>query len=131
MALDFNTLTAKEIYEMMEEKATSKQKKAFKQAAFVDVPEKVSVKVFDTNGNPVMFQVKDKAGNLKFKPNGEPVMRQKTQMVEKKGGKTRPVFSLLNAKWWLADNMPEELENLPERSDGEEKPKQGDLFKNW
>ena len=75
--------------------------------------------------------VKREDGYLYFIDKDGDVSRSVMARGGKKGGKTRPVFSLLNAKWWLADNMPEELENLPERSDGEEKPKQGDLFKNW
>ena len=132
MALDFTSLTAQQIHDLLEEKKiTKEQKQSFKKAAFVDKKEKVAVKIFANDGSPVMYQVKTADGSPKLDKNGNPVMRQKIEMVEKKDGKTKKVFSLLNAKWWVADNFPKELKNVPNRKENVEEEKAGDLFKDW
>ena len=132
MALDFTSLTAQQIHDLLEEKKiTKEQKQSFKKAAFVDKKEKVAVKIFANDGSPVMYQVKTADGSPKLDKNGNPVMRQKIEMVEKKDGKTKKVFSLLNAKWWVADNFQKELKNVPNRKENVEEEKAGDLFKDW
>jgi hypothetical protein len=72
---------------------------------------------------------KDKDGNPKFNDKGEPIMRQKIEMVEVAGGDSKATFSLLKAKWWFAENFPGEVENVPEKK--EKEATAGDLFANW
>ena len=129
MAFDFKHLKAEEIYKFMEEHASAKQKKDFKKEAFPVKTKKVSKKLYSADGEPIMYQLKDKAGNPKFNDNGEPIMRQKTEMVEVAGGDSKPTFSLLKAKWWFAENFPNEVENVPEKK--EKEATAGDLFANW
>ena len=50
-------------------------------------------------------------------------------MVEVAGGDSKPTFSLLKAKWWFAENFPNEVENVPEKK--EKEAPVGDLFANW
>lgn len=126
---DFKKLTAKQIYSYMEANATPEQKKAFKDASFLLRAKKISEKVFKADGSPVMYQVKDKKGNPKFDEKGNPIMRQKIRMVVIEGGKEERSFSLLDAKWWFADNFPGAVENVPER--GNTKEKESDIFKDW
>ena len=113
----------------MEEHASAKQKKDFKKEAFPVKTKKVSKKLYSADGEPIMYQLKDKAGNPKFNDNGEPIMRQKIEMVEVAGGDSKPTFSLLKAKWWFAENFPNEVENVPEKK--EKEATAGDLFANW
>lgn len=129
MAFDFKHLKAEEIYKFMEEHASAKQKKDFKKEAFPVKTKKVSKKLYSADGEPIMYQLKDKAGNPKFNDNGEPIMRQKIEMVEVAGGDSKPTFSLLKAKWWFAENFPNEVENVPEKK--EKEATAGDLFANW
>ena len=129
MAFDFKNLKAEEIYKFMEEHASAKQKKDFKKEAFPVKTKKVSKKLYSADGEPIMYQLKDKAGNPKFNDNGEPIMRQKIEMVEVAGGDSKPTFSLLKAKWWFAENFPNEVENVPEKK--EKEATAGDLFANW
>lgn len=129
MAFDFKHLTAEEIYKFMEDNATPAQKKAFKKEAFPMVAQKTSKKLFTADGEPIMYQLKDKNGNLQFNDDGTPKMRQRIEMVEVAGGEKKPTFSLLKAKWWFAENFPGEVVNVPEKKDKEATP--GDLFKNW
>ena len=129
MAYDFKHLTAEQIYKFMEDNATAKQKKDFKKEAFPARTKKVSKKLFTADGEPIMYQLKDKAGNPKFDDNGEPIMRQKIEMVEVAGGETKATFSLLKAKWWFAENFPNEVENVPEKK--EKEATASDLFANW
>ena len=128
MAFDFKHLKAEEIYKFMEEHASAKQKKDFKKEAFPVKTKKVSKKLYSADGEPIMYQLKDKAGNPKFNDNGEPIMRQKIEMVEVAGGDSKPTFSLLKAKWWFAENFPNEVENVPEKK--EKEATAGDLFAN-
>ena len=129
MAFDFKHLKAEEIYKFMEEHASAKQKKDFKKEAFPVKTKKVSKKLYSADGEPIMYQLKDKAGNPKFNDNGEPIMRQKIEMVEVAGGDSKPTFSLLKAKWWFAENFPGAVENVPEKKEKEKSAK--DLFANW
>ncbi len=129
MAFDFKHLKAEEIYKFMDENATPAQKKAFKKEAFPVKTKKVSKKLYSADGEPIMYQLKDKAGNPKFNDNGEPIMRQKIEMVEVAGGDSKATFSLLKAKWWFAENFPNEVENVPEKK--EKEAPVGDLFANW
>lgn len=129
MAFDFKHLKAEEIYKFMEEHASAKQKKDFKKEAFPVKTKKVSKKLYSADGEPIMYQLKDKAGNPKFNDNGEPIMRQKIEMVEVAGGDSKPTFSLLKAKWWFAENFPNEVVNVPEKK--EKEAPVGDLFANW
>ena len=129
MAFDFKHLKAEEIYKFMEEHASAKQKKDFKKEAFPVKTKKVSKKLYSADGEPIMYQLKDKAGNPKFNDNGEPIMRQKIEMVEVAGGDSKPTFSLLKAKWWFAENFPGEVVNVPEKK--EKEATAGDLFANW
>ena len=115
--LDFEKLTAQQIYDYMTEHATAEQKKKFKEAAFPTRTKKVSKKLFSADGQP------------KFDANGNPVMRQKIEMVEAAEGVSKPTFSLLNAKWWFADNFSEAVENVPER--GKKEAPASKLFENW
>ena len=109
MAFDFKHLKAEEIYKFMEEHASAKQKKDFKKEAFPVKTKKVSKKLYSADG--------------------EPIMRQKIEMVEVAGGDSKPTFSLLKAKWWFAENFPNEVENVPEKK--EKEAPVGDLFANW
>jgi hypothetical protein len=129
MAFDFKKLTAEEIHSFMEEHATAQQKKDFKKEAFPAQPKKTSKKLYTADGEPIMYQLKDKDGNPKFNDKGEPIMRQKIEMVVVAGGETKATFSLLKAKWWFAENFPEAVENVPEKK--EKGPQAGDLFGNW
>lgn len=129
MAFDFKHLKAEEIYKFMEENATPAQKKAFKKEAFPVKTKKVSKKLYTADGEPIMYQLKDKNGNPKFNDNGEPIMRQKIEMVEVAGGESKASFSLLKAKWWFAENFPKEVVNVPEKKDKEATA--GNLFANW
>ena len=129
MAFDFKKLKAEDIYTYMEENATAKQKKDFMKVAFPVRTKKVSQKIYDANGNAVMYQLKDKDNNPKFDDNGKPIMRQKIKMVEVADGDSKPTFSLLTAKWWFADNFPGAVENVPEKKEKEKSAK--DLFANW
>lgn len=94
---EFKKLTLADMKEYIEENAPA-DKAWFKAVAFKERKEKEAVKVFNPDGTPVMYQVKAADGSLKFDDNGKPVMRQKVKMVEKKGGATNKVFSLLDAK---------------------------------
>ena len=127
--LDFEKLTAQQIYDYMTEHATAEQKKKFKEAAFPTRTKKVSKNLFSADGQPIMYQLKDKDGQPKFDANGNPVMRQKIEMVEAAEGVSKPTFSLLNAKWWFADNFSEAVENVPER--GKKEAPASKLFENW
>ena len=129
MAFDFKHLKAEDIYGYMEENASAKQKDDFLAVAFPLVAKKMAVKLFDTDGKPIMYQLKDKAGNLKYNEDGTPMMRQKTEMKEVKGGATEPVFSLLEAKWWFAENFPEAVVNVPEKKPQKSTAK--DMFNKW
>lgn len=129
MAFDFNHLTAEEIHDFMEEHATPAQRKAFMKVAFPVKTKKISKKLFSANGEPIMYQLKDKDGNPKFNDKGEPIMRQKIEMVEIAGGDSKPTFSLLKAKWWFAENFPGEVDNVPEKK--EKKAPASKLFENW
>ena len=131
MAYEFDTLTAQQIKDYMDEHATAEQKKDFKKEAFVEKKEKVSKKVYSADGSPVMYRVMDKNGNPKNDKNGNPLMRQKIEMVEKQNGKISTVFSLLNAKWWFAKNFPEALVKVPERAEKKDTSKAGDMFGDW
>ena len=119
MAFDFKHLKAEEIYKFMEENATPAQKKAFKKEAFPVKAKKVSKKLYSADGEPIMYQLKDKDGNPKFNDKGEPIMRQKIEMVEVAGGDSKATFSLLKAKWWFAENFPGEVVNVPEKKEKE------------
>lgn len=129
MAFDFKHLKAEDIKAYMSENATPKQKKDFMEVAFPAVPKKKAVKLFDEEGKPIMFQLKDKAGNLKYNEDGSPMMRQKTEMKAIKGGATERVFSLLEAKWWFSENFPEAVDNVPEKK--EKKATAKDIFTDW
>ena len=131
MAYEFDTLTAQQIKDYMDEHATAEQKKDFKKKAFVNKKEKVSKKVYSADGSPVMYRVMDKDGNPKNDKNGNPLMRQKIEMIERQDGKTSIVFSLLNAKWWFAEHFPEALIEVPERAEKKEAVKAGDIFGDW
>lgn len=126
---DFKKLTAKQIYTYMEANATAEQKKAFKAETFPVVGKKTSKKLFDADGKPIMYQVKDKDGNPKVDDNGNPVMRQKVEMVAVADSEAKPTFSLLKAKWWFAENFPDAVKNVPNK--GNKEAPAGDLFANW
>lgn len=126
--LDFEKLTAQQIYDYMTENATDEQKKKFKKAAFPARMQRASKKLFTADGQPIMYQLKDKDGNPKFK-DGQPVMRQKIEMVELADGEEKPTFSLLAAKWWFAENFPEAVKNVPVRATKETPASK--LFENW
>lgn len=130
MAFEFKSLKAEDIHDFMEEHATPAQKKAFKKVAFPVKTEKISKKLYSADGEPIMYQLKDKNGNLKFDDEGKPVMRQKIKMVEVAGGNSKATFSLLEAKWWFAENFPGEVLNVPEKKQ-EKKIPAGKLFENW
>lgn len=127
--LDFMTLTAKQLHDYMEEHATAEQKKAFKKAAFSSVKKKKAVVVLDDNGKPIMYQEKDKNGNLKYDENGKPIMRQKKRMVEIADSKETEQFCLLDGKWWFVENFSDAVKNVPQKA--EKKEKASDLFANW
>ena len=126
--LDFETLTAQQIYDFMTENATADQKKKFKETAFPARTQRTSKKLFTADGQPIMYQLKDKDGNPKFK-DGKPVMRQRIEMVEVADGEAKPTFSLLAAKWWFAENFPEAVDNVPEKK--EKKATAKDIFTDW
>ncbi len=127
--LDFEKLTAEDIFAYMEKHASAEQKTEFKGVAFVPVKKKVGEKQYKPNGDPIMYQLKNKDGELQFDDEGNPIMRQKVKMVEVIDGETKPVFSLLKAKWWFSEKFPEALEEVPHRK--EEKPTAKDLFAGW
>ena len=129
MAFDFKHLKAEEIYKFMEEHASAKQKKDFKKEAFPVKTKKVSKKLYSADGEPIMYQLKDKDNNPKFDDDGKPIMRQKIKMVEVADGESKATFSLLTAKWWFAENFPGAVENVPEKKEKEKSAK--DLFANW
>lgn len=125
--LDYKTLTAKEIREFLDGKKLAKeQKKEFYAKTHPAVMPKVSKKVFDADGKPVMFQVKTKDKKPKFDNEGNPVMRQKTEMVDKEGGVARPQFSIIEAKNWVVEHYPDEVENAPKK-----KAEKKDPFEDW
>lgn len=127
--LDFERLTAQQIYNYMNVNATDEQKKDFKKTAFPTRIQKTSKKLFTADGQPIMYQVKDKSGNPKLK-DGKPVMRQKVEMVEVADGEKKPTFSLLAAKWWFAENFSDAVKNVPVRASKKETPA-SKLFENW
>lgn len=129
MALDFENLTAEQIKEYMDTNASKEQKKEFIKEAFITRKKKKGVEVKDANGKAIMYQVTDENGNLKFKKNGQPMMRKKIEYVEQAEGEEITVFSLLKAKWWFAEKFPEAVENVPKRKENKEKV--GDIFADW
>ena len=54
--LDFETLTAQQIYDFMTENATADQKKKFKETAFPARTQRTSKKLFTADGQPIMYQ---------------------------------------------------------------------------
>jgi hypothetical protein len=127
---NFKELTAQQIHDFMEQNATTEQKKAFKKVAFPTRKKKKGVPQFTASGEPIMYQKKNKQGQPLFDDNGNPVMAQKLKMVEVKGGEEKATFSLLDAKWWFAENFPNAVENVPDRHP-EKKEKTSDIFKDW
>lgn len=128
MALDYKTIEAKPLREFLESKNLSeKQKKEFYAICHPPKAQKVAVPVFDTEGNPIMIQVKDKEGKPKFKKDGTPMMRQKKEMKEKQGGKTTNPYSHLDAKQWAAEQFPDDFINVPKKKAKETK----DPFGDW
>ena len=119
--LDFERLTAQQIYDYMMVNATDEQKKDFKETAFPTRIKKTSKKLFTADGQPILYQVKDKNGNPKLK-DGKPVTRQKIEMVEVADGEKKPTFSLLAAKWWFAENFSDAVKNVPVRASKKETP---------
>ncbi len=122
--VEFKKATLKDMMDYIKENAP-KDKSWFKSVSFDTRKTKVSVPVLDGEGNPVMYQEKDKAGNPKFK-DGKPVMRQKVKMVESADGEEKELFNLLKAKRAFYGKYFPEL--LPV---AEKKVKPSDELKDW
>ena len=126
--IDYKKVTAKELREFLDgKKLTKAEKKEFYNATHPLVKEKVSKKVFDANGNPIMYEVKNKDGSVKLDANGNTIKRQKIEMVEKQGGKEKRQFSFIDAKIWVAEHYPDDVTNAPNRKAKESK----DPFEDW
>ena len=126
--LDYKTMTAKDIKDFLDEKKLTKAEKSeFYKITHPVVKQKISKKVFDADGNPVMYQIKNKDKSLKVDANGKPVMRQKIEMVEKKDGTEKAQFSMLNAKKWLVENYPDDIKNKQKKKEETAK----DPFTDW
>ena len=119
----FEHLSAKDIHDYMMEHATDKQKKEFKEAAFINNKKKVAETIIGEDGNPVMYQVLDKNKKPKFDKHGNPIMRARTKMKET-DKEAEKKFSLLDAKKWFKANFPDAVEDNT-------KPKASDCFKDW
>lgn len=130
MIYDYKTLSMQQIKDIMDKYATEEQKKAFKEAVFVEKTKKVSVNEVDEKGNYIEYQVKDKNGKPKVDKNGNPVMRKKKKMIATNEKKDKPIYSHLKAKDWIITNMLDKIEmiNTPNK---EHKPTAEDLFGNW
>lgn len=126
--LDYKTVTAKEIKDFLDGKKLSKdEKREFYKATHPKVKQKIAKPIFDADGKAIMFQVQDKHGELKYKKDGSPMMRQKYEMVEKKDGEEEERFSMIEAKKWIANNYPDEIINVPVKKEDEKK----DPFGGW
>lgn len=108
--IDPKTLDADSLRKYLDGKnLTQKQQKEFYKACHLEKAEKVSVPVFDADGNAIMYQVKDKDGNFKFKKDGSPMLRQKQEMKNKKDGKKTNPYSHLEAIKWVVEQFPEDF----------------------
>ena len=126
--LDYKKMTAKDIKDFLNEKNLSKEeKREFYKYTHPSVNQKLSKKVFDADGKPVMYQIKNKDKSLKYDTDGKPVMRQKIEMVEKQDGNVSTQFSMIKAKEWVVNNYPDEVKNKPKKKEETAK----DPFADW
>ena len=126
MALTFKKIKLEDMVKYIEENAPQ-DKEWFKTVAFEMRKKKVSVPVFNPDGSPCMYQVKDQNKQLKFDENGKPIMRQKVRFEEIEDSEETPVFSLLKAKLAFCERYMPEI--LPEAKP--KKPTAKDILGNW
>lgn len=126
--IDYKTVNAKGIKDFLDgKKLTREEKKDFYAKTHPVVKQKVSKKVFDAEGKPVLYQVRNKDKSFKFDKDGKPVLRQKIEMVEKAGGNEKAQFSIIEAKNWVVEHFPDEVINAPKGKKEEKK----DPFGDW
>ena len=121
---NFDKITFEEMYNYIDTECPDKHE-WFAEVALETRHKKIGEKVFDKNGNPVMFQVKNKDGSLKYDENGNPIMRQKTRMIET--AEVDEVYNHLKAKRNFFKMFFPNL--LPKEGTKDETPKAVDILR--
>ena len=124
--VDFKKITLEFMKQYIEENAPE-DKAWFKEVAFEERKKKVAVPVFNPDGSPCMYQVRDKQKQLKFDNSGKPIMRQKVVFEEIEDSEKTSVFNLLKAKLAFCDKYMPEI--VPEAKP--KKPTANELLKDW